>query len=57
MTIRQIVLTAIFAAFWIAFMVWWSGDRSTANILILSVIGVVVAGIWAFAMKRFGQWT
>lgn len=56
MTTRQILAIAFFAVFWTAFMVWWSGDTATANIVILSVCGVFVAAVWAFAMKRFGYW-
>jgi hypothetical protein len=54
---RQILATMLFAVFWTGFMIWWSGDTGIANVVILSVCGVMVAAAWAFAMKRFGYWS
>jgi len=56
MTLRQLIITVVFAAAWSAFMVWWSADTSASNILILSAIGILVAGTFAWTMKRVGYW-
>jgi hypothetical protein len=53
---RQWIFIAIFAVFWTAFMLVWSGDYRIARIAILLVIGFVVAIAWGYAMKRFGNW-
>ncbi|MFN3349379.1 hypothetical protein [Pseudorhodoplanes sp.] len=54
MTARRIFAIALYAAFWTGFMIWWSGDTGIANIVILSICGVIVATVWAWAMQRFG---
>jgi hypothetical protein len=56
MTARQLLVIALFAAFWTGFMIWWSGDTRAVNIVILSVCGLLVATAWLWAMKRFGYW-
>ena len=46
-------LTALgFAAFWTAFMVWWSADTTVANVVILAVCGLLVGYFWVWAMVR-----
>ncbi|MGD9920538.1 MAG: hypothetical protein AB7V13_03700 [Pseudorhodoplanes sp.] len=57
MTARQLAQTALVAAFWIAFMIWWTADYRTTHIVMLTVTGIVVAAIWAWSMKRFGRWS
>jgi hypothetical protein len=53
---RQWIFIAIFAVFWTAFMLVWSGDYRIARIAILLIVGFVVAIAWGYAMKRFGHW-
>jgi hypothetical protein len=53
---RQWIFIAIFAVFWTAFMLVWSGDYRIERIAILLVIGFAVAIAWGYAMKRFGNW-
>lgn len=55
-TQRQWIYIALFAVFWTAFMLVWSGDYRIARIAILLVVGVVVALAWGWAMKRWGNW-
>ena len=57
MTALRLAATALFAVFWIAFMIWWTGDTSLAHIVLLSVTGLLVAAAWAWAMMRFGRWS
>jgi hypothetical protein len=53
---RQWIFIAIFAVFWTAFMLVWSGDYRIERIAILLVIGFAVAIAWGYAMKRVGNW-
>ncbi|WP_325606558.1 hypothetical protein [Pseudorhodoplanes sp.] len=49
-------MIAIFAIFWTAFMLWWNGDYGVARTAIMLAIGVIVALVWGFWMKRYGAW-
>lgn len=39
-----------FAIFWVAAMIWWSGEYHPANIIILSVCGAAAGYFWYRAM-------
>jgi putative flippase GtrA len=53
---RQTLMIALFAIFWTAFMLWWNGDYGTARVAIMLAIGVMVALVWGFWMKKYGAW-
>jgi hypothetical protein len=53
---RQTFMIAMFAIFWTAFMLWWNGDYGTARVAIMLAIGVMVALVWGFWMKKYGAW-
>jgi hypothetical protein len=53
---RQWFMIALFAIFWTAFMLFWNGDYGTARVAIMLAIGVVIALIWGFWMKKYGAW-
>lgn len=36
-------------------MIWWTG-METANVVILSVTGVVIGVLWYFAMRWWMRW-
>lgn len=55
-TQRQLVFIGLFAVFWTVFMLVWNGDYRPARIAILFAVGVVIAFVWGWAMKRFGSW-
>jgi hypothetical protein len=54
MTTRQICISLTVGIFWAAFVIWWSADYSSANILILSVMGIIFGFAWTWFMKRLG---
>ena len=54
MTRIEVAISFAFAAFWAVFMIWSSTERSLANIIILSVMGLAVGFSWTWVMKRFG---
>jgi uncharacterized membrane protein len=39
-----------FSIFWVAAMIWWSGEYHPANIIILSVCGAAAGYFWYRAM-------
>jgi hypothetical protein len=41
-----------FALIWSSFMVWWSADYTTVNIVILIAGGILVGYLWVWAMLR-----
>jgi UDP-N-acetylmuramyl pentapeptide phosphotransferase/UDP-N-acetylglucosamine-1-phosphate transferase len=44
-----------FTIFWIAGMLWWSGEYHPVHILILAVCGSVGGYLWYLAMRWFFQ--
>jgi len=53
---RQMFMIALFAIFWTAFMLWWNGDYGTVRVAIMLAIGVGIALVWGFWMKKYGAW-
>lgn len=43
----------MFAVLWTAWMVWWSGAFSAANIAIMSACGALAAWLWFLAMRWY----
>ncbi len=41
----------IFMALWTAWMMWWSGSYSSANLVILAACGAAVGYVWYRAMR------
>jgi hypothetical protein len=41
----------IFTVLWTAWMMWWSGSYSSANLVILMLIGTLVGYLWYRAMR------
>jgi hypothetical protein len=54
MSTRNRILSAvIFAALWVAFMLWWSyPDKGVAHVAILSAIGVLLGLVWYWLTGR-----
>jgi hypothetical protein len=40
-----------FTVLWTAWMMWWSGSYSSANLVILMLIGTLVGYLWYRAMR------
>jgi hypothetical protein len=40
----------VFTLLWTAWMMWWSGSFSSANMVILAVCGAAVGYLWYLAM-------
>lgn len=55
-TQRQYMFIGLFAVFWTAFMLFWNGDYRPVRIAILFAVGVVIAFVWGWSMKRWGNW-
>ena len=50
-----LVLSSIlFAVLWTAFMIWWTGTE-TANIVAMSIAGIVAGVAWYFGMRWFNR--
>jgi hypothetical protein len=49
-SLRFTLAALVFAALWTIFMVLWSGDYHIANVVILSVCGLIAGFAWAWAM-------
>ena len=47
----------LFAVFWTAGMVWWSGPFEPASLIIFSIGGAVTGVLWYFAMRWWLRWT
>ncbi|HEY1362811.1 MAG TPA: hypothetical protein VGF60_11260 [Xanthobacteraceae bacterium] len=47
---RLVLGSVTFAVLWTVGMIWWTGTEA-ANVVILSVSGVVAGIIWYFAMR------
>ena len=41
----------IFTVLWTAWMMWWGGSYSSANLVILMLIGTLVGYLWYRAMR------
>ena len=41
----------VFTLLWTAWMMWWSGSFSSANVIILAVCGAAVGYFWYRAMR------
>ena len=41
----------IFTVLWTAWMMWWGGSYSSANLVILALCGSVVGYVWYRAMR------
>ena len=41
----------VFTLLWTAWMMWWSGSFSSANVVTLAVCGAVVGYLWYRAMR------
>lgn len=41
----------VFTLLWTAWMMWWSGSLSSANVIILALCGAVVGYLWYRAMR------
>jgi hypothetical protein len=53
---KRLKLGAIFfSIFWIAGMLWWSGELHPANIVILTICGSVGGYLWYLAMTWMFQ--
>jgi len=42
---------ATFTVLWTAWMMWWSGSYSSANLVILALLGTLVGYLWYRAMR------
>lgn len=40
-----------FTVLWTAWMMWWSGSYSSANLVVLTLLGAVVGYLWYRAMR------
>ena len=40
-----------FTVLWTGWMIWWSGDFHTANIVILTICGAIAGYLWFRAMR------
>lgn len=45
--------SVVFAVFWIAFMILWSGEFEPANMIILTVCGGICGTFWYLGMRWF----
>ena len=54
MTAKQIAISLLFAVLMTVVTVWWSGDYSISNVLILSAIGGSIGFLWTSFMRRRG---
>ncbi|MVT49862.1 hypothetical protein GPL17_05095 [Bradyrhizobium yuanmingense] len=41
----------VFTLLWTAWMMWWSGSFSSANVIILALCGAAVGYLWYRAMR------
>ena len=41
----------VFTLLWTAWMMWWGGSFSSANVVILAVCGAAVGYLWYRAMR------
>lgn len=48
--IRLVLTSVAFAVLWTAGMIWWTGFEF-ANVVILTICGVVAGVLWYFAMR------
>jgi hypothetical protein len=44
-----------FTVLWIGWMLWWSGSFEWANVIILTVSGIVAGYLWYRAMRWYFQ--
>jgi len=51
---RLVLSSILFAVLWTGFMIWWTGTE-TANVVILSIAGIVIGVVWYFAMRWFNR--
>jgi len=49
---RLVLSSIVFAVLWTGFMIWWTGTE-TANVVILSIAGIVIGFVWYFGMRWF----
>jgi hypothetical protein len=50
--LKRLKLSATaFTIFWIAGMLWWSGERYPANIIILMICGTIAGYLWYLGMR------
>ena len=40
-----------FTVLWTGWMIWWSGDFDTTNIVILTICGAIAGYLWFRAMR------
>jgi hypothetical protein len=43
--------TAVFIVIWIAAMLWWSGSLAPANVVAMTICGLIVGYAWYRAMR------
>ena len=43
--------TAVFIVIWIAVMLWWSGSLAPANVVAMTICGLIVGYAWYRAMR------
>jgi hypothetical protein len=43
--------TAVFIVIWIAGMLWWSGSLAPANVVAMTICGLIVGYAWYRAMR------
>jgi hypothetical protein len=45
----------VFAVFWTAWMIWWSGSLDRVNIVMFSICGAAVGYFWYLGMRWYFQ--
>jgi hypothetical protein len=45
----------VFTVLWTGWMLWWSGSFAWANVIILTVSGIVAGYLWYRAMRWYFQ--
>ena len=56
--LARLKLSAVaFAVLWTGWMLWWSGSFDRANVIILTICGIVAGYVWYRCMRWYFQRT